>query len=98
MIISKLDFYRILRSSSRTPSIEPRKPSIQPSLTEEAEDHVRKTIDSLRLRQVLSIFDIRKRTTPKQLSQLLGIKNNTATEHLRNLEKLGYIRRVSRGL
>jgi len=99
LIISKLEeLYDALRSSTRKPSIEPSKPSLEPSLTEEAEDHVRKAIDSLRLRQVLTIFNIRKRTTPKQLGQLLSIKNNTATEHLRKLEKLGYVRRVSRGL
>jgi hypothetical protein len=92
LIIGKLEeLYDALRSSTR-------KPSLEPSLTEEAEDHVRKAIDSLRLRQVLTIFNTRKRTTPKQLGQLLSIKNNTATEHLRKLEKLGYVRRVSRGL
>jgi Fic family protein len=70
----------------------------KPSLTEEAEDHVKAAIESLRLRQVLTVFDTRERTTPKQLASILGIKNNTATEHLRKLEKLGYVRRVSRGL
>ena len=71
---------------------------LRPSLTEEAEHHVKAAIESLRLRQVLDIFANRKRTTPKQLAAVLGIKNNTATEHLRKLEKLGHIRRVSRGL
>jgi Fic family protein len=70
----------------------------RPSLTEEAEDHVKAAIESLRLRQVLAVFESRERTTPKQLASILGIKNNTATEHLRRLEKLGHIRRVSRGL
>ncbi len=99
LIISKLEeFYEALRSSTKKSSIEPNKLSIKPSLTEEAELHVKQAIDSLRLRQVLIIFNSRKRTTPKQLAQILGIKNNTATEHLRKLEKLGYVRRVRRGL
>jgi hypothetical protein len=79
------------------PSSEPRTPSSQPSLTEETEDHSDK-LASLRLKQVLEIFDNRNRTTPKQLAQILGIKNNTATEHLRRLENLGYVRRIRRGL
>lgn len=92
LVIGKLEeLHDVLRSSTS-------KPSIEPSLTEEAEHHVKQAIESLRLRQVLEVFDIRKRTTAKQLSKILGIKNNTATEHLRSLEKLGYVRRVSRGL
>jgi Fic family protein len=71
---------------------------MEPSLTDEAKDHVRQAIESLRLKQVLDVFGKRERTTPKQLSQILGIKNNTATEHLRKLEELGYVRRISRGL
>ena len=100
LVIGKLDeALRVLAEfQPRRPSIEPSKPSLEPGLTEEAEDHVKKAIDSLRLQQVLAIFESRNKTTPKQLARLFGIKNNTATEHLRKLEKLGYIRRVSRGL
>ena len=100
LIVSKLDeALRVLAEyQPRKPSIEPSKPSSEPSLTECANDHVRQAIDSLRLQQVLATFNNRNRTTPKQLSQSLAIKNNTATEHLRKLEKLGYVRRVSRGL
>ena len=99
-VIGKLDeALRVLNESQpRKPSIEPSKPRLQPSLTEEAEHHVRQAIESLRLRQVMTVFASREMTTPKQLGQVLGIKNNTATEHLRRLEKLGYVRRVSRGL
>jgi hypothetical protein len=102
-IIARLDqALRILtelqpRKPSK-PSVEPRRPSFEPSLTEEAEDHVKAAIESLRLRQVMEVFNNREKTTPKQLAGLLGIKNNTATEHLRRLEDLGYVRRVSRGL
>ena len=93
LIISKLDeALRVLAE------FQPRKPNIEPSLDEEAKDHVRKAIESLRLRQVMAIFATRQKTTPKQLARILEIKNNTATEHLRKLEKLGYVRRVSRGL
>ncbi len=97
LIIGKLDeALRILAElQPKKPSIEPSKPSSepripssQPSLTEEAEDHSENLV-SLRLKQILEIFDTRKRTTPKQLAQILGIKNNTATEHLRKLETLG---------
>jgi len=67
-------------------------------LTEEAEDYVKKAIVSLRLRQVMGIFANREKTIPKQLALILGIRSNTATEYLRKLEKLGYVRRVSRGI
>ena len=99
-VIGKLDeALRVLAEfQPRKPSIDPRKPSSEASLTEEAENHVKQAIDSLRLQQVLAIFRSRNRTTPKQLAHLFEIKNNTATEHLRKLEKLGYIRRASRGL
>jgi DNA-binding MarR family transcriptional regulator len=59
---------------------------------------MKQAIDSLRLQQVLALFSSRHGTTPKQLAQVLSFKSNTATEHLRKLEKLGYVRRVSRGL
>lgn len=89
LVIGKLDeALRVLRESQ---------PS-KPSLTEEAEHHVKEAIESLRLRQVLEVFNNRKNATPKQLGQIIGIRNNTATEHLRKLEKLGHVRRVSRGL
>ncbi len=100
VVISKLDeALRVLSDFQlRKPSIEPSKPNLQTSLTEQTEDHVKKAIESLRLKQVMTMFNNRNRMTPKQLAQLLGIKNNTATEHLRKLEKLGHVRRVSRGL
>jgi len=103
LIIGKLDeALRVLtESESRKPSIIPSKPISEPkkpSLTEEAEHHVKQAIDSLSLQQVLALFGNREKMTPKQSSQILGIKNNTATEHLRKLEKLGYVRRVRRGL
>jgi ribosomal protein S25 len=100
LVLGKLDeALRVLSEfQSRKPSIVPTKLNLEPSLAEKAEDHVRQAIDSLRLQQVLAIFNNRDRTTPKQLAQLLGVKNNTATEHLRRLEKLGHVRRVSRGL
>jgi DNA-binding CsgD family transcriptional regulator len=96
MVIGKLDeSLRVLAD------FQPRKPSLEPtktSLTEEARHHVRQAIESLRLRQVMTVFASREMTTPKQLAKILGIRNNTATEHLRRLEKLGYVRRVRRGL
>jgi hypothetical protein len=110
LIVSKLDeALRVLAESQpRKPSIEPSMPSIEPSKpslepripssTEEADDHLENPVLSLRLRQVLEVFVTRRRTTPKQLSQLLGVATNTACEHLRNLERLGLVRRVSRGL
>jgi len=100
LVIGKLnEALRVLAEfQPRRLSIKPSKTNLEPSLTEEAEDHVKKAIDSLRLRQVMDVFSNRKNTTPKQLGQILGIKNNTATEHLRKLEELSYVRRVSRGL
>jgi ribosomal protein S25 len=103
LIVSKLDeTLRVLAEfQPRKPSIEPSNPSLEPripSLTEEVADRCEKREVSLRLRQVLEVFETRRRTTPKQLSQLLGIATNTACEHLRNLEQLGLVRRVSRGL
>ena len=38
----------------------------------EAEDHVRKAIESLRLRQEMDISGHSSRTTPKQLAEILG--------------------------
>jgi hypothetical protein len=107
LVIDKLDeALRILTElqsnkpsiESSKPSSEPRTPSSGPSLTEEAENHLKKAIESLRLRQIMGVFANRERTTPKQLAQIFGIKNNTATEHLRKLEILGQVRRISRGL
>ena len=100
LVMCKLDevLRALAESPPRRPSIEPGKANLEPSLTEQAENHVKKAIESLRLKQVMTIFDNRNNTTPKQLAKILGIKNNTATEHLRELEKLGYVRRISRGL
>lgn len=103
LVIGKLDeALRVLAEfRPRKSSIEPSNPSLEPrtpSSTEEAENHLENPVLSSRLRQVLAVFKSRSRTTPKQLSQLLGIATNTACEHLRNLERLGLVRRVSRGL
>jgi ribosomal protein S25 len=92
----------------RRPSLEPR----TPSSTEEAEGWLQNAVmstaedtkerhspaPSLRLQQVLDVFKNRRRTTPKQLAQLLGIATNTACEHLRTLERLGLVQRIRRGL
>ncbi len=80
------------------PSIEPRTPSSEPSLTEEAEDYHPEQTVSLRLQEVLKLFRVRRRSTPRQISKLLGISSNTACEHLRKLEGLRYLRRVRKGL
>jgi hypothetical protein len=103
LILRKLDeALRVLAESQpREPSFEPSKPSSEPrtpSSTEEAESHPEKSIPSLRLREVLTVFENRQRTTPQQLAKLLGLATNTACEHLRSLEKLGHVRRLSRGL
>jgi hypothetical protein len=103
LIVSKLDeTLRVLAEfQPRKPSIEPSKPSMEPripSSTEEDENHPDRPAISLRLQEVLDIFQTRNRTTPKQLAKLLGIATNTACEHLRELEHLGYLRRVRRGL
>ncbi len=100
LIISKLDeTLRYLTELQPTkPSIEPSNEPRMPSPTEQAEEQVKKQVASLRLEQVLDVFKNRRRTTPKQLGRLLGIENNTACEHLRRLERLGLVRRVSRGL
>jgi len=110
LIVSKLDeTLRVLaefepRKPSIDPStlsIEPSKPSMElrtPSSTEEAEDHSDRAGVSLRLQHVLDVFKTRKRTTPKQLAQLLGIATNTACEHLRKLERLGLVQRLRRGV
>jgi len=85
----------------RKPSVEPSRPSSEagtPSSSEKAGIQSEEAKVSLRLRQVLEAFMTRQRTTPKQLGQLLGIKGNTACEHLRNAERLGLARRVRRGL
>jgi hypothetical protein len=110
LIIGKLDeALRVLAESQpKKPSIEPSIPSIEPSKTsmepripsstEEAEERPKKAEVSLRLQQILEIFKTRRRTTPRQLSKVLGIQPNTACEHLRELQHLGYLRRVRRGL
>jgi len=103
LIIGKLDqALRVLSEfQPRKPSNEPSKPSSEPripSSTEETEERPEKAEVSLRLQQVLEIFKTRRRTTPRQLSRALGVQPNTACEHLRELEHLGYLRRVRRGL
>jgi hypothetical protein len=103
LIIGKLDeALRVLAEyQPRKPSIESSKPSSEPripSLTEEPKNRAEEALVSLRLQQVLQIFKTRRRATPKQLGKLLGIQPNTACEHLRNLERVGYIRRLRRGL
>ena len=103
LIVSKLDeALRVLTEfQPRKLIIEPSKPSSEPripSLTEEGETNSLRPAPSLGLQEVLDIFQTRERTTPKQLARLLGIATNTACEHLRNLERLGYVRRLRRGL
>jgi hypothetical protein len=103
LIIGKLDdALRVLSEfQPRKPSIEPSSSSSEPrtpSSTEEAESHPEKSIPSLRLQEVLDVFQTRQRTTPKQLAKLLGIATNTACEHLRRLERLGLVQRATRGL
>jgi Fic family protein len=103
LIIGKLDqALRVLAEfEPRKPSFEPSDPSSEPripSSTEEDESHSKKPMPSLRLQQVLNVFQTRKRTTPRQLAKLLDIAANTACEHLRTLEELGRVRRLRRGL
>jgi len=103
LILRKLDeALRVLAESQpRKPSFEPSNPSSEPripSFTEEGESHSEESKPSLRLQEVLGVFQTRRKTTPKQLAKLLGIATNTACEHLRSLERLGHVRRVSRGL
>jgi DNA-binding CsgD family transcriptional regulator len=103
LMICKLDetLRGLAEFQPRKPSIEPSGSSSEPrtpSSTEEAEGRLEKPEVSLRLRQVFDVFQTRQKTTPKQLARLLGIATNTACEHLRNLERLGHVRRVNRGL
>ena len=100
LIIGKLDeTLRVLAEfQPRKASIKPSKESLEPSLTEKAEGHVKKAIESLGLQQVLDVFSSRRRTIPKQLAELFGIAADTACKHLRGLEQLGCVRRVKRGL
>jgi hypothetical protein len=103
LVIGKLDQSLPVLSEfdPRTPSIEPSRPTLEPrtpSLGVEREDHLGKVVLSVRLQQVLDTFKTRQRTTPKQLASFFGIATNTACEHLRNLERLGRVRRVGRGL
>lgn len=110
LIVSKLDeALRVLAEfEPRKPSIEPSMPSIDPSkpsleptipsLTEEGKTNSERPSLSFRLQEVLDVFRTRQRTTPKQLAKLLGIATNTACEHLRTLERLGHVRRLTRGL
>jgi hypothetical protein len=103
LMLSRLDrTLRVLTELQPTkPSIEPSKPSLEartPSLTEEGETKLDEPMLSLKLQEVLGVFETRQKTTPKQLAQLLGIATNTACEHLRKLERMGFVRRASRGL
>jgi len=103
LIVTKLDeALRVLAEfEARKPSIEPSKPSLEPSIPSSAdkrEPRSERSLLSLRLQQVLDAFQTRQRTTPKQLARQLGIATNTACEHLRNLERLGHVRRARRGL
>ena len=103
LVLRKLDeALRVLAEfQPRKQSIEPSRPTSEPSRpssTEEGEGRAEKPTPSLRLQEVLAVFENRQKTTPKQLAQLLEIAKNTACEHLRNLERLGRVRRASRGL
>jgi len=101
LILRKLDeALRVLTESQpRMSSIGPSKPSLEPRIPSLTEEGVTNSpLPSFRLQQVLDVFNTRRRTTPKQLSRLLGIATNTACEHLRKLERLGLVRRATRGL
>jgi hypothetical protein len=110
LVLSKLDeTLRVLSEFQPSkPSVEPRKPSIQPSnpssepripsSTEEDGTYSERPLSSLRLLEVLDVFQTREKTTPKQLAKLFRIATNTACEHLRSLERLGHVRRLKRGL
>ncbi|MFH1743149.1 MAG: helix-turn-helix domain-containing protein [bacterium] len=76
--------------------------SEQPNIPTELAEDLKKKVDAatLSLRQA-EIYELVKKgqlVTAKDISQCLSIAENTATEHLRNLEKLGFLVRVSRGL
>jgi len=74
LVIGKLDeALRVLTEfQPRKPSIEPSKPSLEPripSSAEEDETNSLRPTPSLRLQQVLDVFQTRQRTTPKHWTQ-----------------------------
>lgn len=73
-------------------------PSIPTELTEDLKRKVNEATLSLRQAEIYEIIKQSDQVTPKEIADRLKIAENTASEHLRNLEKLGFLVRVNRGL
>jgi DNA-binding CsgD family transcriptional regulator/uncharacterized protein YecA (UPF0149 family) len=76
--------------------------SVQPSIPTELSEDLNRKVEaaSLSLRQA-EIYKIIKKSgqaTAGEIAKQLSIAENTSTEHLRNLEKLGFLVRVNRGV
>ena len=74
------------------------KPSIPTELSEDLHRKVEAATLSLRQAEIYKIIEKAGQATATEISRQLGIAENTATEHLRNLEKLGLLVRVNRGV
>ena len=76
--------------------------SVQPSIPTELSEDLKQKVEaaslSLRQAEIYKIIEKSGQATAGEIAKQLGIAENTATEHLRNLEKLGLLVRVSRGL
>ncbi len=73
-------------------------PSIPTELTEDLSRMVEAASLSLRQAEIYKIVEKSGQANASEIAQRLSIAENTATEHLRNLEKLGFLVRVNRGI
>jgi len=67
-------------------------------VTEDLNRKVEAASLSLRQAEIYKIIEKSGQATASEIAKQLNIAENTATEHLRNLEKLGFLVRVNRGL
>jgi len=76
--------------------------SAQPSIPTELYEDLNRKVEaaslSLRQAEIYKIIEKSDQATAGEIAKQLSIAENTATEHLRNLEKLGFLVRVNRGV
>ena len=67
-------------------------------VTEDLNRKVEAASLSLRQAEIYKIIEKSGQAAAGKIAKQLSIAENTATEHLRNLEKLGFLDRVNRGV
>lgn len=70
---------------------------LPPSISKDLKQNIKVAKLSLRQAEIHEIAQQNKQVTAKQISKQLRIAENTATEHLRKLERSGYLERKQRG-